>query len=92
VHAPFAGSGVLKAINNASTLSAALEGAGGDVDGALAAWDAAQIEAAQDSQREARRLTSVLIDDIPDVFTPDVPAGRDWLNRLAPGATWIEAL
>ena len=92
VHAPFAGSGVLKAINSASTLSAALEGAGGDVDGALSAWDAAQIEAAHDSQREAHRLTSVLIDDIPDVFTPDVPAVRDWLSRLAPGATWTETL
>jgi hypothetical protein len=64
----------------------------GDVDGALAAWDAAHIEATHDSQREAHRLTSVLIDDIPDVLTPDVPAVRDWLSPLAPGATWIETL
>ena len=70
-------------MTNALELAAAL-GAGDDLDGALAAWDAAQTATGRRFTTWGKQLEQALIWATPDLARMDAAAVEAWWHRTAP--------
>jgi 2-polyprenyl-6-methoxyphenol hydroxylase-like FAD-dependent oxidoreductase len=75
--------GVYRGMTNALELVAAL-GAGDNLDGALAAWDAAQTATGRRFTTWGKQLEQALIWATPDLSRMDAAAVEEWWNRTAP--------
>ena len=84
VFPPFTGSGVLKAVANATSLADALAGAPA-VDGALHRWSQAQLQVAAQVMPIAERTERSHVFDMPDLTTMPVTATNDWMSSAYPG-------
>ncbi len=80
---PPTASGVYRGMTNALELVAAL-GAGDDLDGALAAWDAAQTATGRRFTTWGKQLEQALIWETPDLARMDAAAVAAWWNGTAP--------
>jgi 2-polyprenyl-6-methoxyphenol hydroxylase-like FAD-dependent oxidoreductase len=85
VFPPFTGSGVLKAVANATSLVNALAGAPA-VDDALRRWSEAQLQVAAQVMPTAERIERSLVFDMPDLSTMPTTATNDWMAAAHPGA------
>ena len=86
VFPPFTGSGVLKAVANATSLVNALAGAPA-VDDALRRWSEAQLQVAAQVMPTAERIERSLVFDMPDLSTMPTTATNDWMAAAHPGAS-----
>jgi 2-polyprenyl-6-methoxyphenol hydroxylase-like FAD-dependent oxidoreductase len=84
VFPPFTGSGVLKAVDDAMTLRAALDGAG-SVRAALAAWGAQQRRLADTVREIAHRNERELVERVPDLAAMGTAEKSQWLAALHRG-------
>jgi 2,6-dihydroxypyridine 3-monooxygenase len=84
VFPPFTGSGVLKAMANATSLADALAGAPA-VDDALRRWREAQHKAAAQLLPLAERTERRQVFDMPDLATMPPAATNDWMSAAHPG-------
>jgi 2-polyprenyl-6-methoxyphenol hydroxylase-like FAD-dependent oxidoreductase len=80
---PPTASGVYRGMTNALELVATL-GAADDLDGSLAAWDAAQTETGRRFTTWGKQLEQALIWATPDLAQMDAAAVEEWWNRTAP--------
>jgi 2-polyprenyl-6-methoxyphenol hydroxylase-like FAD-dependent oxidoreductase len=80
---PPTASGVYRGMTNALDLTAAL-GAGDDLDGALATWDAAQTATGRRFITWGKQLEQALIWATPDLARLDAAAVAAWWQRTAP--------
>src|SRR5262249_9160101 len=79
VFPPFAGSGVLRAVANATSLVDAVADVS-TVDDGLCRWDETQVQAAADVMPVAERIERSAVFDMPDL-SPMPPAGTtDWMG------------
>lgn len=85
VFPPFTGSGVFKAIDNATSLADAVS-VGQDVDAALAGWSAAQEKAASTIMPLSERSARALAFDVPDIPAMSFADTNAWLTDLHAGA------
>jgi 2-polyprenyl-6-methoxyphenol hydroxylase-like FAD-dependent oxidoreductase len=85
VFPPFTGSGVLKAVANATSLVNALAGAPA-VDDALRRWSEAQLQVAAQVMPTAERIERSLVFDMPDLAAMPTTATNDWMAAAHPGA------
>jgi 2-polyprenyl-6-methoxyphenol hydroxylase-like FAD-dependent oxidoreductase len=81
VFPPFAGSGVLRAVANATSLADALTGAPA-VDDALRRWGEAQVQAAAQLMTAAEQIER---SDMPDLAAMPTAATNDWMSAAHPG-------
>ena len=81
---PFAGSGVLRAVASAASLTDALAGAS-DVDDALRRWSEAQLQAAAQVIPNAEVIERSYVFGMPDFATMPTTATNDWLSAAYPG-------
>ena len=81
---PFAGSGVLRAVANATSLADALAGAPA-VDDALRRWSEAQLQVAAQVMPIAEHIERRLVFDMPDLATMPTAATNDWMSAALPG-------
>jgi 2-polyprenyl-6-methoxyphenol hydroxylase-like FAD-dependent oxidoreductase len=84
VFPPFTGSGVLRAVANATSLAGALAGAPA-VDDALRRWGEAQAQAAAHVMPVAERIERSAVFDMPDLTTMPTAAANDWMSAAHPG-------
>jgi 2-polyprenyl-6-methoxyphenol hydroxylase-like FAD-dependent oxidoreductase len=81
---PFAGSGVLRAVANATSLADALAGAPA-VDDGLRRWGDAQAQAAAQLMPVAERIERGAVFDMPDLATMPTAATNDWMSATHSG-------
>jgi 2-polyprenyl-6-methoxyphenol hydroxylase-like FAD-dependent oxidoreductase len=84
VFPPFAGSGVLRAVANATSLAAALAGAPA-VDEGLRRWGADQAQVAAQAMAVAERIERSAVFDMPDLATMPTAVANDWMSAIHPG-------
>lgn len=84
VFPPFAGSGVLRAVANATSLVDALAGASTADDG-LRRWGAAQVQVAAQVMPVAERIERSAVFDMPDLTTMPTAATNDWVSTAHSG-------
>ena len=84
VFPPFAGSGVLRAVANATSLAGALAGAPA-VDHGLRRWGEAQVQAAAQVMPAAERIERSAVFGMPDLTTMPTAAANDWMSAAHPG-------
>jgi 2-polyprenyl-6-methoxyphenol hydroxylase-like FAD-dependent oxidoreductase len=84
VFPPFTGSGVLKAVSNATSLADALAGAPA-VDDALHRWSQAQLQVAAQVMEMAEDGERRQVFDMPDLATMPTAATNDWMSAAYPG-------
>ena len=85
VFPPFTGSGVLKAVANATSLADALAGAPA-VDDALRRWSEAQLQVAAQVMPDAERIERIQVFQAPDLSAMPTTATNDWMTAAHPGA------
>jgi 2-polyprenyl-6-methoxyphenol hydroxylase-like FAD-dependent oxidoreductase len=81
---PFAGSGVLRAVASATSLTEALAGAPA-VDDALRRWSQAQLQAAAQLIPAAEQLERSSVFGMPDLGAMTAMAAGDWMSAAFPG-------
>jgi 2-polyprenyl-6-methoxyphenol hydroxylase-like FAD-dependent oxidoreductase len=81
---PFAGSGVLRAVANASSLAGALAGAP-TVDDGLRRWGQAQAQAAAQLMPAAEQIERGAVFGMPDFTTMPTAAANDWMSANLSG-------
>jgi len=84
VFPPFAGSGVLRAVANATSLAGALAG-GPAVDDGLRRWGAAQVQAAAAVIPAAEQIERSAVCGMPDLAAMSTAASNDWMSATHPG-------
>jgi hypothetical protein len=84
VFPPFTGSGVLKAVANATSLVDALADTS-TVDDALRRWSEAQLQVAAQVMPIAERTERSHVFDMPDLTTMPTTATNDWMSSAYPG-------
>ena len=84
VFPPFTGSGVLKAVANATSLADALADAPA-VDDALRRWSEAQLQVAARVVPIAERIERSHVFDMPDLTAMPTAAANDWMSSAWPG-------
>jgi 2-polyprenyl-6-methoxyphenol hydroxylase-like FAD-dependent oxidoreductase len=84
VFPPFTGSGVLRAVANATSLTDALADASA-VDDALRRWSAAQLQVAAQVIPIAEGIERSYVFDMPDLTTMPTTATNDWMSAAHPG-------
>jgi 2-polyprenyl-6-methoxyphenol hydroxylase-like FAD-dependent oxidoreductase len=84
VFPPFTGSGVLRAVANATSLTDALAGAPG-VDDALRRWSQAQLQVAAQVIPIAEGIERSGVFGMPDLTTMPTTATNDWMSAAHPG-------
>jgi 2-polyprenyl-6-methoxyphenol hydroxylase-like FAD-dependent oxidoreductase len=84
VFPPFTGSGVLRAVANATSLTDALADALA-VDDALRRWSEAQLQVAAQVIPVAERIERSAVFDMPDLTTMPTTATNDWMSAAYPG-------
>jgi 2-polyprenyl-6-methoxyphenol hydroxylase-like FAD-dependent oxidoreductase len=84
VFPPFTGSGVLKAVANATSLADALADAP-TVDDALRRWSEAQLQVAAQVMPIAERIERSHVFDMPDLAAMPATATNDWVSSAYPG-------
>jgi 2-polyprenyl-6-methoxyphenol hydroxylase-like FAD-dependent oxidoreductase len=84
VFPPFTGSGVLKAVANATSLADALADAPA-VDDALHRWSQAQLQVAAQVIEMAEDGERRQVFDMPDLATMPTAATNDWMSAAYPG-------
>jgi 2-polyprenyl-6-methoxyphenol hydroxylase-like FAD-dependent oxidoreductase len=83
VFPPFTGSGVLKAMANATALADALADASA-VDDALSRWSEAQLRLAARVMPTAERIERSHVFDMPDLTAMPATATNDWMSAAYP--------
>lgn len=81
---PFAGSGVLRAVASATSLTDALAGASA-VDDALRRWSEAQLQAAAQVIPNAEAIERSYVFGVPDFTTMPTTATNDWMSAAYAG-------
>src|SRR5262249_33710375 len=81
---PFTGSGVLRAVANATSLADALVGAPA-VDHALRRWGEAQVQVAAQVMPVAERIERSAVFDMPDLTTMPTAEANDSMSAAHPG-------
>jgi 2-polyprenyl-6-methoxyphenol hydroxylase-like FAD-dependent oxidoreductase len=81
---PFAGSGVLRAVASATSLTDALAGPSA-VDESLRRWSEAQLQVAAQLVPNAERVEQLAVFDMPDLTTLPTTATNDWMSATYPG-------
>jgi 2-polyprenyl-6-methoxyphenol hydroxylase-like FAD-dependent oxidoreductase len=84
VFPPFAGSGVLRAVANATSLTDALAGAPA-VDDALCRWGESQLQVATQVIPVAEGVERTAVFDMPDLTTMPTAATNGWMSAALPG-------
>lgn len=84
VFPPFAGSGVLRAVANATSLADALAAAPA-VDDGLRRWAEAQVQLAAQLMPVAERIERSAVFDMPDLTTMPTAATNDWMSATHSG-------
>ncbi len=84
VFPPFTGSGVLRAVANATSLTDALAHAPA-VDDALRRWSDAQLQVAAQVVPIAEAIERSSVFDMPDPTTMTTTAANDWMSATYPG-------
>ena len=84
VFPPFAGSGVLRAVANATSLADALAGAS-TVDDGLCRWGEAQVQVAAQVMPVAEGIERSAVFDMPDLTTMPAAATNDWMSAAHSG-------
>jgi 2-polyprenyl-6-methoxyphenol hydroxylase-like FAD-dependent oxidoreductase len=84
VFPPFTGSGVLRAVANATSLTDALADAPA-VDDALRRWSEAQLQVAAQVIPIAEGIERSAVFDMPDLTTMPTTATNDWMSAAHPG-------
>jgi 2-polyprenyl-6-methoxyphenol hydroxylase-like FAD-dependent oxidoreductase len=84
VFPPFTGSGVLRAVANATSLADALAGAAA-VDDGLRRWGEAQVQVAAQVMQAAARTERSAVFDMPDLAAMPTAATNDWMSAAHPG-------
>jgi 2-polyprenyl-6-methoxyphenol hydroxylase-like FAD-dependent oxidoreductase len=84
VFSPFAGSGVHRAVANATSLADALAGAPA-VDDALRRWSEAQVQGAAELIPDAEEIERRYVFDMPDLSTMPATAANDWMSAAYAG-------
>jgi 2-polyprenyl-6-methoxyphenol hydroxylase-like FAD-dependent oxidoreductase len=84
VFPPFTGSGVLRAVANATSLADALAGASA-VDDGLRRWGAAQAQVAAQAMQVAERTERRAVFDMPDLAAMPTAAANHWMSAAHPG-------
>jgi 2-polyprenyl-6-methoxyphenol hydroxylase-like FAD-dependent oxidoreductase len=84
VFPPFTGSGVLKAVANATSLADALAGAPA-VDDALRRWSQAQLQVAAQVMPMAGHGERSQVFEMPDLAAMPTAATNDWMSSAHPG-------
>jgi hypothetical protein len=85
VFRPFSGSGVLKAIGNATSLHDSLAAAA-TIGQGLSAWSKQQQATIEALQPVAERIGKNLISEIPDLTSLSAADSYSWLSAIHPGA------
>jgi 2-polyprenyl-6-methoxyphenol hydroxylase-like FAD-dependent oxidoreductase len=81
---PFAGSGVLRAVGNAISLTDALADASA-LDDALRRWSEAQLQAAAQVIPNTEIIERGYVFGMPDLTTMSTAATNDWMSATYPG-------
>jgi 2-polyprenyl-6-methoxyphenol hydroxylase-like FAD-dependent oxidoreductase len=84
VFPPFAGSGVLRAVASATSLTGALA-AGPAVDDALRRWSEAQLQVAAQVIPNAEGIERSYVFGMPDLTTMPTTATNDWMSAASAG-------
>jgi 2-polyprenyl-6-methoxyphenol hydroxylase-like FAD-dependent oxidoreductase len=84
VFPPFTGSGVLRAVANATSLVDALASAPA-VDDALRRWGEAQVQFTAQLMPVAERIERSAVFDMPDLTAMPTTATNDWMSAAHPG-------
>jgi 2-polyprenyl-6-methoxyphenol hydroxylase-like FAD-dependent oxidoreductase len=84
VFPPFTGSGVLRAVANATSLADALAGASA-VDDGLRRWGEARAQVAAQVLQVAERTERRAVFDMPDLAAMPTAATNDWMSAAHPG-------
>jgi 2-polyprenyl-6-methoxyphenol hydroxylase-like FAD-dependent oxidoreductase len=84
VFPPFTGSGVLKAVANATSLVDALADASA-IDDALRRWSEAQLQVAARVMPIAERIERSQVFEMPDIAAMPTAATNDWMASAWPG-------
>jgi len=84
VFPPFAGSGVLRAVANVTSLVDALVGAS-TVDDGLRRWGEAQVKVAAQVMPVAERIERSAVFDMPDLAAMPTAATNDWMSAAHSG-------
>jgi 2-polyprenyl-6-methoxyphenol hydroxylase-like FAD-dependent oxidoreductase len=84
VFPPFTGSGVQKAMANATSLADALADAPA-VDDALGRWSEAQLQVAAQVLPMAERIERIQVFEMPDLAAMPPAAANDWMSSAHPG-------
>jgi 2-polyprenyl-6-methoxyphenol hydroxylase-like FAD-dependent oxidoreductase len=84
VFPPFTGSGVLRAVANATSLVEALADAS-TVDDDLRRWGEAQVQVAAQVMPVAERIERSAVFDMPDLATMSTAATNDWMSAAHSG-------
>jgi len=84
VFPPFTGSGVLRAVANATSLVDALAGAPA-VDDGLCRWGEAQVQVAAQLKPVAERIERSAVFDMPDLAAMPTAATNDWMSAAHSG-------
>jgi 2-polyprenyl-6-methoxyphenol hydroxylase-like FAD-dependent oxidoreductase len=84
VSPPFTGTGVLRAVATATTLTDALAGPSA-VDDALRGWSQAQLQVAAQVIPVAESIERSSVFGMPDVATMTTTAANDWMSATYPG-------
>jgi 2-polyprenyl-6-methoxyphenol hydroxylase-like FAD-dependent oxidoreductase len=84
VFPPFTGSGVLRAVANAASLTDALADASA-VDDALRRWSETQLQVAAQVIPIAEGIERIGVFDMPDLTTMPTTATNDWMSATYPG-------
>jgi 2-polyprenyl-6-methoxyphenol hydroxylase-like FAD-dependent oxidoreductase len=85
---PFTGSGVMKAMSNATSLADALTGSSSPDEG-LSAWSGEQVTTASQLLPMAQSLERELVFNVPDPSSMSVAEITGWLSKLHPGSQVI---
>src|SRR5215468_7472526 len=91
VFPPFTGSGVLRAVANATSLADALAGAPA-VDDALRRWSQAQLQVAAQVMPMAEHGERSQVFDMPDLAAMPTTATNDWLSSAYAGSGFVLTL
>ena len=81
---PFAGSGVHRAVVNATSLADALAGAPA-VDDGLRRWGEAQVQVAAQLMPAAEQIERIAVFDMPDFTIMPTAATNDWMSATHSG-------
>ena len=84
VFPPFAGSGVLRAVAGAASLTDALASAP-TADDALRRWNKAQLQVATAAIPNAEHIERSYVFGMPDLTTMPATAANDWMSAAFPG-------